>query len=77
MAMAAAIPTTDEALEFAVRSIRRADVKTGKAALRWVLKREPTNVSAWLWLTRCAEDELFKARCEHQVMKLNPMASRA
>jgi hypothetical protein len=74
MAMAAAIPTTDQALEFAVRSIRKADTETGKEALRWVLKREPTNVSAWLWLGRCVEDQVFRAKCVDQVATLNPFA---
>jgi hypothetical protein len=74
MAMAAAIPTTDQALEFAVRSILKADVETGRAALRWVLKREPTNVSAWLWLTRCVDDQAFLSQCVDQVATLNPFA---
>jgi hypothetical protein len=74
MAMTAAMPTTDQALEFAVRSIQKADVETGRAALRWVLKREPTNVSAWLWLTRCVEDKVFRSRCVDQVATLNPFA---
>jgi hypothetical protein len=72
MAIAAAIPTTDQALEFAVRSIQKADVETGRAALRWVLKREPNNVSAWLWLTRCIEDIGLQSQCVAQVANLNP-----
>ncbi len=74
MAMTAVMPTTDQALEFAVRSIQKADVETGRAALRWVLKREPTNVSAWLWLTRCVEDQVFRSQCVDQVATLNPFA---
>ncbi len=74
MAMAAAMPTTDQALEFAVRSIQKADVETGRAALNWVLKREPTNVSAWLWLTRCVEDQVFQSKCVNQVATLNPFS---
>jgi hypothetical protein len=74
MAMAAALPTTDQALEFAVRSIQKADVETGREALKWVLRREPTNVSAWLWLTRCVEDQVFQTRCVAQVATLNPFA---
>ena len=74
MAMTAAIPTTDQALEFAVRSIQKSDVDTGRAALRWVLKREPTNVSAWLWLTRCVDDQGFCTQVVNQVATLNPFA---
>jgi hypothetical protein len=73
MAMTA-IPTTDQALEFAVRSIQKADVETGRAALKWVLKREPSNVSAWLWLTRCIDDQSMKSQCVAQVATLNPFS---
>lgn len=69
-----AIPTTDQALEFAVRSIQKADVETGRAALKWVLKREPSNVSAWLWLTSCIDDQSMKSQCVAQVATLNPFA---
>jgi hypothetical protein len=69
-----AIPTTDQALEFAVRSIQKADVETGRAALKWVLKREPSNVSAWLWLTRCIDDQSMKSQCVAQLATLNPFA---
>jgi len=74
MASKTRIPSTDEALEFAVRSIRRADLETGQAALRWVLRREPENVSAWLWLKKCIESN---TALNHEVLSrvsaLNPM----
>lgn len=68
------IPTTDEALEFAVRSIRQADFETGKSALRWVLRREPENISAWLWLKKCVEqNQSMESEVLAHISALNPM----
>jgi hypothetical protein len=77
MASKTRIPTTDEALHFAVRSIQRADLETGRAALRWVLHREPENVSAWLWLKKCVErDRQLERDVTERVHALNPMLSK-
>lgn len=77
MASKTRIPTTEEALNFAVRSIHRADLETGRAALRWVLRREPENVSAWLWLKKCVEqDRALERDVIERVHALNPMLSR-
>ena len=74
MASRTRIPTTDEALEYAVRSIERTDFSTGRQALQWVLRREPENVSAWLWLKKCVEqDERMSTEVLAQVTSLNPM----
>ncbi|MFP3854687.1 MAG: hypothetical protein ACLFWD_10395 [Anaerolineales bacterium] len=74
MASKARIPTTEEALAFAVNSIQRAEIETGKAALRWVLRREPENVSAWLWLKKCVEqDQLKQQEVVQRITSLNPM----
>lgn len=74
MASRTRIPTTEEALAFAARSIQRADLETGKAALRWVLNREPENVSAWLWLKKCVErDRAKETEVLNRVSALNPM----
>ncbi|HEX9797947.1 MAG TPA: hypothetical protein VGA52_13270 [Anaerolineales bacterium] len=76
MASKTRVPTTDEALEYAVRSIRRADIKTGQAALRWVLRREPENISAWLWLKKCVESNTaLDNEVLTRVSALNPMLS--
>jgi hypothetical protein len=77
MASKTRIPTTDEALSFAVRSIQRADLETGRAALRWVLRREPENVSAWLWLKKCVErNNRMEREVLDRVHALNPMLSK-
>lgn len=74
MASKARIPTTEEALTFAAKSIQRAEIETGKAALRWVLRREPENVSAWLWLKKCVEQDQHKQQeVVQRITSLNPM----
>jgi hypothetical protein len=66
------IPTTEEALEYAVRVIQCRDLAKGKAALSWVLKREPKNVVAWLWLSRCVQDAEAQLECMRLVSAINP-----
>ncbi len=69
-----AIPTTEEALSYAIGSIRRADVARGRKALTWVLQRDPENVAAWLWLANCSEDPRQRAVCLRKVTELDPLA---
>jgi hypothetical protein len=74
MASRTRIPTTEEALAFAARSIQKSELETGKAALRWVLRREPENVSAWLWLKKCVEqDQVQHQDVLQRVSALNPL----
>lgn len=49
------VTDTQDALKFAIRSIQRADLEIGKATLRWVLRRDPSNETAREWLKRCDE----------------------
>lgn len=77
MASRARIPTTEEALAFAAKSIQRADLETGKAALRWVLRRDPDNISAWLWLKKCVEfDQAKELEVLDRVTALNPLPAK-
>lgn len=77
MASRTRIPTTEEALAFAARSIQQAELETGKAALRWVLRREPENVSAWLWLKKCVEQDQYKQQeVTQRVSALNPLLAK-
>ncbi len=53
----------DQALEYAMGAIGRGDLKRGKAALSWVLQREPENAAAWFWMACCVDDEESKEEC--------------
>lgn len=69
-------PSTEKALSFALRSAERADLETARAALRWVLRREPENVAAWMWLERCSETSGSANRCSDRIAELNPIMRR-
>jgi hypothetical protein len=67
-----AIPTSEQALDFAVSAIKRGDSSRGQAALAWVLQREPSNVVAWLWMAECLPDSDAKQECLSRVTALSP-----
>lgn len=69
------VPTTEEAIGFAIQSIQERDFRKGLAALTWVLDREPNNVVAWLWMAQCVRSEEAKAECMRRVAAMNPFAS--
>ena len=66
------MPSCEQALDFAVSAIKRGDATKGQAALAWVLKREPNNVVAWLWLAECSPDVQVRQECLARVSELNP-----
>ena len=67
-----AMSTTEQTRAFAVEAIRRAETGKGKAALAWVLQKEPDNVVAWLWMSDCLEQPEAKQECFRRVSALNP-----
>ena len=67
-------PTVAEALELAVQKVRARDYHTGRAILAWVLKHQPENVVAWLWLARCIVNREQQALCLARVAALDPFS---
>lgn len=66
--MAIDIPqSVDEALQYAIGIINRGDAMKGRAALSWVLKQDPENAVAWLWMSCCVDDERAKEECYRRV----------
>lgn len=53
----------DEALNIAIQAVEQGDLKNGEAALSWVLKKDPDNTAAWLWLACCAPEERAREEC--------------
>ena len=47
---------TDEALTIAINSIKSGDVKRGRKLLDEILKRDPNNEAALLWMTQAVTD---------------------
>jgi hypothetical protein len=50
-------PNIRQALEFAINAIDHDDLNLGKAALEWVLEREPSNTIALLWMACTVPNE--------------------
>ena len=65
-------PTIKQALDKAATVIKAGDLQTGKEILKWVLEREPNNVLAWLWLSRCVKTDEAKLECFNRVLAIDP-----
>jgi len=70
-------PTIKEALDASANAIKSGDLKTGKAGLRWILERDPNNVLAWLWMSRCTESVEEKLECFNRVLAIDPTNNHA
>jgi Tfp pilus assembly protein PilF len=68
------IPTSTEALRLAVQKVQTKDYTSGRAILAWVLKSQPDNVVAWLWLARCIATQEERAQCLRRVAALDPFS---
>ena len=68
------MPTCEQALDYAVSAIKRGDPGKGKAALSWVLQREPNNIVAWTWLAECLQEGQGKQECLRRLSELNPFS---
>lgn len=55
--------TIEEALDVGVEAVERGDLRNGEAALSWVLKKDPGNTLAWIWLACCAPDDQARREC--------------
>jgi len=67
-------PSIDEALDYAIEAVNRGDIPKGKAALEWVLRKDPDNVNAWLWMACCMPDDNDRQACYR---KVNLLQSRS
>jgi hypothetical protein len=62
--------TTEEAMSFALGAIDRGEAREAGEALTWILKREPKNELAWLWMPACLSDEERKRECYRKLSLL-------
>jgi hypothetical protein len=56
----------------AVNAIKDKDFYTARGILAAILKQDPKNEQAWLFLTLCMEDPQQKRDCLQQVLAINP-----
>jgi hypothetical protein len=66
------VPTVRDALDLAAVAIKRGDIPLGRARLEWVLERDPENVLAWLWSTKCTDARDEQIRCFYRALSVDP-----
>ena len=59
-----------EAVQSAVEAIRRGDLGQGRATLTWVLRENPSDRLAWLWMACCVTDEPERDECYRRASKI-------
>ena len=59
-------------LDQAISLIQAGDLETGKRLLASVLRQEPDNVDAWLWLATAVDDLDQRAECLRRVLAISP-----
>lgn len=57
----------DEALDFAIEAVNRGELQKAKSALGWIIKQDPSNTTAWLWMACCVMDDEAKQACYKRV----------
>lgn len=56
-----------EAITSAVEAIQRGDLGQGRATLTWVIREQPNNRLAWLWMACCVNEESARDECYQRV----------
>lgn len=59
-------------LEQAVAHIQAGELEQGKILLAGLLKQNPRDENAWLWLALCVTDKEQERYCFDRVLKINP-----
>lgn len=56
----------------AIAAIKAGDKVTGQRLLTEIIKAEPDNENAWLWLSSAVDSNEQRRYCLQQVLKINP-----
>ena len=59
-------------LEQAIAHIRAGEIEKARNLLIEVLKQNPSDENAWLWMARCVTETEQQRYCFEKVLKLNP-----
>jgi len=62
----------NEKLTAGIAAFKKGDKATASKFLLEVVREEPNNEIAWLWLTGCAKSEKKKIECLSKVLAINP-----
>jgi hypothetical protein len=63
--------------EQAVTHIKAGEIEKGKQLLAEVIKQNPRDEKAWLWMTKCVTNTEQERYCFNQVLKINPQNQHA
>jgi len=59
-------------LQQAITAIKSGDKTTGRRFLAEVIKANPRNETAWLWMAMVLDDTQKKKKCFQRVLQINP-----
>ncbi|MCJ7623988.1 MAG: tetratricopeptide repeat protein [Anaerolineaceae bacterium] len=62
----------DKAIKHAITLIQAGEKDRAKKILNSVLKQDPQNERAWLWVSKCFDEPERKKYCLERVLKINP-----
>lgn len=64
-------------LQQAITAIKAGDKAAGKQLLIEVIKADPRNETAWLWMTQCVSTNEERVKCLQNALKINPNNEKA
>lgn len=67
----------ERGLAAAIRAIRQGDTSQGRKMLVDLLRQDPRDTAAWLWLASTLEDEHKRRECFERVLKIDPQNQAA
>ena len=65
----------EEAISSAVEAISRGDLGEGRTTLSWVVREDPDNRLAWVWLAACVDDESTRDECYRRASEVPTFSS--
>ena len=60
----------EEAISSAVEAIQQGDLGQGQATLSWVVREDPDNRLAWVWLAACLSEEEARDECYRRASRI-------
>lgn len=65
----------EEAISSAVEAIHRGDLGQGRTTLSWVVREEPNNRLAWVWLAACVEEDSVRDECYRRASEIPTLSN--
>ncbi len=62
----------DDSLQQAIKFIKSGDKKRGGQLLAEIVKKDPHNLNAWLWLSSCVNSDKQRIYCLQKALEIDP-----